>query len=75
MDVSRQYKDLALAVIELALIDVTKVSDARHIWQKDIDSAKAFLNNSPGLGFYADMAGIRHEMEKAGYLKPLEGVR
>lgn len=70
--ISLPFQNLAVAVIERALADVQTTSDSRHYWQKDIDSAKVFLNNSPSLGFYADIAGIRHDLEKAGYIKPME---
>lgn len=60
------FRLLAGAVINLAIKDCSGIIE--DINDKDILSAKRFLNNSRELEMYADMANCREEMEKLGYL-------
>ena len=67
--IERRWQELASAVIARAIYDVKCQGNRRLSPPSAAKSAKAFLDNSPELEFYADMAGKRNEMINAGFLK------
>lgn len=67
--IDKQYKKLALAVLDQAIYDATQPVRGKMITVSHREDALIFLDNSRMLGFYADIADVRGEMEKAGYIK------
>lgn len=66
--IENQYKVLAAAVIDRAIKDLS----LPKIGHREVYSAKFFLSNSPELEMYADIAGVREDLEKCGYLRPID---
>lgn len=67
--ITRQYQKLAIAVIERAIIDANSNASGIYASEEDAIRARKFLNNTRELAFYADLAEVRNDLEKAGYLK------
>ena len=67
--IEKQYKKLAIAILEQAIYDATQSKCGKMLPRKQKADALEFLDNSLLLGFYADIADVRGEMEKAGYIK------
>ena len=67
--ITRQYQKLAIAVIERAILDANGNASGKEASEKDAIRARKFLNNTRELAFYADLAEVRNDLEKAGYLK------
>ena len=73
--ITRQYQKLAIAVIERAIIDANSNASGIYASEKDAIRARKFLNNTRELAFYADLAEVRNDLEKAGYIKAMEARR
>ena len=67
--IEKQYKKLALAVLDQAIYDATQPVRGKMLSENQRDDALVFLDNYRMLGFYADIADVRGEMEKAGFIK------
>jgi hypothetical protein len=68
--IAKNYMRLAQSVITRAELDAqAHVTKQYHTSYKEYDDAKAFLNNSPELEFFADVADCRADMVKAGYIR------
>lgn len=68
--IAKNYMKLAQAVITRAELDAqAPVTKQYNTSYKEYDDAKAFLNNSQELEFFADVADCRADMVKAGYIR------
>ena len=68
--IAKNFMRLAQAVITRAEIDAqAPVTKQYHTSYKEYDDAKAFLDNSRELEFFADLADCREDMVRAGYIR------
>lgn len=70
--IERQWKTLAIAVIEQAFYDINHKENKRLAPEHDVESAVLFLDNSEELEFYADISGKRNDLVRSGYLSQME---
>jgi hypothetical protein len=67
--ISKQYQELARAIIHQAVMDAQEDRIGRMVSKNDHLNAIEFLANSAELEYLADLAECIPDMERAGYLK------